>query len=80
MMRGVFSGAADARGSPRRGRWGASRRGRLSVPGLVCLMMTDGAACGSTENAMMTGKMLCSAAHQGAFNAPFGLGRMATRT
>jgi hypothetical protein len=45
----------------------------LSVLGLVCLVVADGATCGSTENTMMTGKMPCSAPHQGAFNAPFGL-------
>jgi hypothetical protein len=46
----------------------------LSVLGLVCFVVANSATCGSTENAMMTGKMPCGAAHQGAFNASFGLG------
>ena len=37
-------------------------------------MMADCATSGSTENAVMTDKMPRSAAHQGALNAPFGLG------
>jgi hypothetical protein len=58
-----------------RGRWGAPRSRRSSVLGLVCLVVADGAACRSTENTMMTGKMPCGTAHQGALDAPFGLGR-----
>jgi hypothetical protein len=38
-------------------------------------VVADGTACRSTENTMMTGKMPCGTAHQGAFDAPFGLGR-----
>jgi hypothetical protein len=38
-------------------------------------MVADRAPCGSTDETMMTGKMPCGAAHQSAFNAPFGLGR-----
>jgi hypothetical protein len=37
-------------------------------------MVADGATCGSTENAMMTRKMPCNAAHQGAFNTAFSVG------
>jgi hypothetical protein len=47
----------------------------LSVLGFVCLVVADRAPCGSTDETMMTGKMPCGAAHQSAFNAPFGLGR-----
>jgi hypothetical protein len=46
----------------------------LSFLGLVCLVVPNGATCGSTENAMMTGKMPRSAPYQGAFDAAFGLG------
>jgi hypothetical protein len=77
MMHGVFSGVAGTCGGPislRRGLWGAARCGGLSVLGLVRLVVADDATCGSAENAMMTGQMPGSAAHQGAFNAPFGFG------
>jgi hypothetical protein len=46
----------------------------LSALGLVCLVVADRATGGSADKAMMAGKMPCSAAHQCAFNAPFGLG------
>jgi hypothetical protein len=81
MMHGQFSGVASANGpsaaesSLRRGRWGAPRCAGLSVLGLVCLVVADCATSGSADEAMMTGKMPSGAAHQSAFNAPFGLGR-----
>jgi hypothetical protein len=46
----------------------------LTVLALVCFVVADGATCGSTEDAMMTGEMPRSAAHQCAFNASFCLG------
>jgi hypothetical protein len=56
-----------------RGRWRAARRCGLSVLRLVRLVVADGATGGSADKAMMTGKMPCSAAHQGALDAPFGI-------
>jgi hypothetical protein len=38
-------------------------------------VVADRATGGSADEAMMTGKMPCGATHQGAFDAPFGLGR-----
>jgi hypothetical protein len=46
----------------------------LTVLALVCFVVADGATCGSIEDAMMTGEMPRSAAHQCAFNASFCLG------
>jgi hypothetical protein len=38
-------------------------------------VVTDDATRGSAEDTVVTGKMTGSAAHQGALNAPFGVGR-----
>ena len=47
----------------------------ISTCGLIGFMAADDAARGSAEDAMMTGKVPRSAAHQRAFDAAFGIGR-----